>query len=188
MQSSIDGFVASTNGGLPWTVWNFSDNWTWDESLKQEFNRIFDRIGGIVLSGNMGAEGYIGHWSDMAEQHKGDPRFAFAQKIKDVPKFIFSGSLEHTPYERTTIIKGDLTTQLTTLKKTQSKDLITFGGIRFASALLKAGLVDELQLFVNPAILGNGLSIFKEIVNLKPEVISSLGYSCGITVLKYRLT
>jgi dihydrofolate reductase len=69
----------------------------------------------------------------------------------------------------------------------EGEKLITFGGARFAAALLRAGLVDELQLFVNPAILGSGLSLFEGIADLKPELISSRGYACGITVLRYRL-
>jgi dihydrofolate reductase len=188
LQASVDGFVARTNGSMDWAVWNFSDHWTWDESLKNEFNRIFAGIDGIVLSGHMGAQGYIDHWTGMANEHKAEPQFAFAQQIADVPKFILSASLKESNWKNTTIINGDLAEEINALKQAHNKNLITFGGATFGAALLQAGLVDEIQLFVNPAILGSGISVFKDIRNLNPELISSQAYACGVTVLKYRLS
>jgi dihydrofolate reductase len=188
MQSSVDGFVARPDGSLDWLVWNFSDNWTWDGGLQNEFNHIFAAIDGIVLSGNMGAEGYIDHWTAMADEHHNEPRFAFAQKIADVPKYIFSSTLKMPRQDRVSIVSGDLAEELSSLKTKEGKDLITFGGASFAASLLGSGLVDELQLFINPVVLGNGISIFKGIADLKPELLSSQGYACGISVLKYRLS
>src|SRR5690349_13149677 len=92
LQTSIDGFISTVNGSMDWAVWDFSDHWTWDETLQNEFNRIFAGIGGIVLSGHMGAQGYIDHWTSMANNHQGEQQFAFAHQIADVPKFIFSES------------------------------------------------------------------------------------------------
>ena len=187
MQTSVDGFVARADGRLDWTVWNFSDDWTWDAELKQEFNDILAGIDGIVLSGNMGGEGFIDHWTNMAAKHRGEAAFAFAQRIADVPKFIFSNSIPRSTWETASILKGDLREGIQALKKEAGKALITFGGAAFAASLLRAGLVDELQLFVNPRILGEGISIFAGIPNLNPTLISSRPYTCGITVLKYRL-
>lgn len=188
LQTSVDGFVARTDGSMDWTVWNFSDHWTWDAPLKNEFNRIFAGVGGIVLSGNMAAQGYIDHWSGMANAHKTEPQFAFAQQIADVPKFILSASLKESNWENTTIINGELAEEINALKQEHNKDLITFGGATFGAALLRAGLVNEIQLFVNPAILGSGISVFRDIRDLNPELISGQAYACGITVLKYRLS
>jgi dihydrofolate reductase len=188
MQTSIDGFVARTDGDLNWLVWNFSDNWTWDTGLQTEFNHIFTAIDGIVLSGDMGAGGYIDHWTGMANDHRNDPQFAFAQKIADVPKSIFSNTLKTPHRENTSIISGDLTEKINALKGQDGKGLITFGGASFAASLRRSGLVDELQLFVNPVVLGSGISIFQGIPNLKPELLGGKGYACGISVLKYRLS
>jgi dihydrofolate reductase len=189
MQSTLDGFVARPDGSLDWAVWNFSDAWTWDAELQGEFNALFAGIDAIVLSGNMGAEGYIGHWTNMGRKHVGDARFDFARVIASVPKFIFSDSLKETPWENTSILAGDSKKRLTALKaeRGEGKTLITFGGARFAAALLEAGLVDELQLFVNPAVIGEGISIFEGITTLKPRLLGARAYACGVSVLKYAL-
>jgi dihydrofolate reductase len=189
MQSTLDGFVARPGGSLDWAVWNFSDAWTWDPELQGEFNAILAGIDAIVLSGHMGAEGFIDHWTGIGRKHAGDARFDFARAIASVPKFIFSDTLKETPWENTTIVAGDLKKRLNALKaeRGEDKSLITFGGARFAAALLEAGLVDELQLFVNPAVIGEGLSIFEGITSLKPRLLSARAYACGVSVLKYAL-
>jgi dihydrofolate reductase len=188
MQTSIDGFVARTGGGLDWLVWNFGDDWTWDSELKKKFNDIFKGINGIVLSGHMGGEGYIDHWTTIAQNHKGDQQFAFAQKIADVPKYIFSNSLTRVAGKNTSVFNGDFHNQLKDLKDKHDNNLICFGGASFGAALLGSGLVDEIQLFVNPSILGSGISIFNDLSDLNAELISSKAYTCGISLLKYRLS
>jgi dihydrofolate reductase len=188
MQSTLDGFVARPDGSLDWAVWNFSDSWTWDPELQGEFNAILAGIDAIVLSGHMGAEGFIDHWTGIGRKHAGDARFNFARTITSVPKFIFSDTLKKASWEDTAIVSGDLKERLNALKaeRGEGKTLITFGGARFAAALLEAGLVDELQLFVNPAVIGEGLSIF-EGLSLKPRLLGARAYPCGVSVLKYAL-
>ncbi len=61
-------------------------------------------------------------------------------------------------------------------------------GMTLVSALIQQGLVDEFHLFVNPAAIGSGLSIFKDLnrkQNLK--LVKVLPFECGIVVLNYEL-
>ena len=66
-----------------------------------------------------------------------------------------------------------------------SSDL-AFGGAGFASALVANDLVDEYQFYVNPAALGEGLSIFnKPAGDSRLELREVEGYACGIVVIRY---
>jgi dihydrofolate reductase len=79
-----------------------------------------------------------------------------------------------------------LAEEVTGLKTGQGGDIIVFGGVGFASALVSAGLVDEFQFFVNPCALGTGHSIFgkpRKPRNLK--LIRSDSYRCGMVVNRY---
>jgi len=61
-----------------------------------------------------------------------------------------------------------------------------YGGATFVSSLIKEGLIEEFYLFVNPAVIGNGLSIFRNIdsrQNLK--LVKSIPFECGIVLLNY---
>jgi dihydrofolate reductase len=49
------------------------------------------------------------------------------------------------------------------LKSESGKDIIVYGGATFDSSLIRAGLIDEFHLFINPAAIGSGMAIFKDL-------------------------
>ena len=86
----------------------------------------------------------------------------------------------------TVLAKGNLVGEITKLKKQDGKDIIAYGGATFVSALIKHGLIDEFHLFINPAAIGNGMTIFKGLdrkQNLR--LVKSKSFDCGIVVLNY---
>jgi dihydrofolate reductase len=72
------------------------------------------------------------------------------------------------------------------LKSENGKDIIVYGGAAFDSSLIKAGLIDEFHLFINPAAIGSGMAIFKNLSELqKFTLIKSTSFDCGIVELQY---
>jgi dihydrofolate reductase len=65
-------------------------------------------------------------------------------------------------------------------------DAIAFGGVRFGRALLDGDLLDELQLYVNPAAAAAGEPLFTGAKRL--ELTGSASYACGVVVTRYRPT
>jgi dihydrofolate reductase len=190
MQISIDGCVAAAKPGIGWQVWNWGEPWTWDEALKQEFNAIFVSIDCILLSRKMAEEGYLDHWGRVAAAHPADPHYAFARRIVEVDKVVLSDKLPASRWARTIVAAGAMAEEVNALKRRPGRDIICFGGVGFASSLLAAGLVDELQLFVNPAAVGEGRSIFgaSRDEGLKFALFRSTAHDCGIVVNRYRPT
>jgi dihydrofolate reductase len=89
-------------------------------------------------------------------------------------------------WERTIVVNDDLSHEVSKLKRKSGGNIISFGGVRFASALLTEGLVDELQLFINPAIIGAGKSIFKNgLEGTSLRLLHSHQYVWGIVVSRY---
>jgi dihydrofolate reductase len=89
-------------------------------------------------------------------------------------------------WERTIVVNDDLSHEVSKLKRKSGGNIISFGGVRFASALLTEGLVDELQLFINPAIIGAGKSIFENgLEGTTLRLLHSLQYVWGIVVSRY---
>jgi dihydrofolate reductase len=79
-----------------------------------------------------------------------------------------------------------LVEEIAKLKKQGGKDIIAYGGATFVSALIKYGLVDEFHLFINPTVIGSGMSIFKELDSKQNLVlVKSTSFDCGIVVLNY---
>lgn len=64
--------------------------------------------------------------------------------------------------------------------------MIAYGGATFVSDLIQQGLVDEFHLFVNPAAIGNGMSIFKNLNGRQDlKLVKAIPFPCGIVVLNY---
>jgi dihydrofolate reductase len=185
MQMSVDGQV-SADADIDWQVWNFGDRWTWDERLKTHFNAIFETVDCILLSRKMVEEGYLDHWERMARDHADDPRFAFARRIGQVDKVVLTDKLQASRWKNTVLARGGLLEEVSALKRRRGGDIIVFGGVGFASALVAAGVVDEYQLFVNPTAVGAGRSIFGSLPGgLRLQLQQSTSYDCGIVVNRY---
>ena len=183
MQMSVDGFVASDPPDLEWTVWNWGPDCGWDLALQRDFNAAFDSVDTILLSRVMLAQGYVDHWTTAADEHRDDELYAFARRVVEIEKVVATSKPTDVPWPRTRVVGGALAREVATLKASPGGDIISFGGVRFARALLAQGLVDELQLFVNPTAVRNGQSIFDNVQRLR--LTGSTAYECGIVVNRY---
>ena len=185
MQMSVDGYM-SADTGIDWQVWDWSDPWTWDKRLKRRFNTVFDTVDCILLSRKMAEQGYLDHWERVARDHASEPDYAFALKVVQSRKVVLTDKLPRSRWERTVLAPGGMVEEVNALKRRIAGDTIVFGGVGFASALVGAGLVDELQLFVNPAAVGAGRSIFGQLPDgLQLQLLDSAAYDCGIVVNRY---
>lgn len=168
---TADGFIAGPNGEMDWVTFN------WDDGLKKYVTEITEPVDCIVLGRKL-AQGFIPHWAGNLQEEGAD-------KINSTKKVVFTKTLENTAdWENTTLAKGDLTEEITRLKNQDGGDIIAYGGAEFVSSLIEERLIDELHLFINPAAIGNGLSIFKGRTNLQLAHVQ--GFNCGVTVLCYK--
>jgi dihydrofolate reductase len=177
MQITIDGFVAGTNGEMDWMVFD------WDDDMKNYVDEITKPVDCIILGRKL-AEGFIPSWtSRIANPETAD---AFAHKMVDTPKIVFSRTLENADWENTKLAKGDSVQEITKLKKQPSEDIIVYGGGSFVSFLVMEGLIDEYNLFVNPVALGKGMTIFNDLEDkLNLTLVKNKAFDCGIVLLCY---
>jgi dihydrofolate reductase len=187
MQMSVDGFVAADDPMLDWALWDWGPECPWDRALKQRFNDTLSGIDTVLLSRPM-APGYIDHWTRMAEERAGDPDYAFTRHVVAAHKRVLSRSFGKTAAKihkpRTTVGHGPLQDEVAALKQQPGADIICFGGVGLASALLDAEVVDELQLYVNPVAVASGRSIFGQARRLR--CIDATAHACGIVVQRYQ--
>jgi len=187
---SIDGYIALPNGETDWMLWNWGSEWNWDEKLRKYHTELTETIDCILLSRQMAQEGFIAHWAKVTE-NRNDPQFVFAKHIADTKKVVFTKTLDQTfpipgGWDNTSIANGDIESEISQLKKQEGKDIIVYGGAAFVSSLIKAGLIDEFHLLINPVEVGNGMTIFKELDGkLNLALVKATFFACGIAVLKY---
>jgi dihydrofolate reductase len=178
VQMTVDGCVAGPRGEMDFLVWN------WDDALKDYVKEITEPVDCIVLGRKL-AEGFIPHWAAVAA-NPADPEFLAGRKFSDTRKVVFTRTLDRSEWDNTVLAKGSLVDEITQLKQQDGKDIIAYGGATFVSALIEQGLIDEFHLFINPAALGNGMTIFKGLDSkLNLTLVKSTAFDCGIVVLVY---
>ncbi|MFW9928921.1 MAG: dihydrofolate reductase family protein [Candidatus Thorarchaeota archaeon] len=180
VQVTVDGFNGDPDGNLDW---HFAVKWSKD--LIDYVNNLTDSCDTILLGRKM-TDGFISAWTSQLEDEN-NPNYAFAKKMIDTSKVVFSKTLTDSKWANTTLATGDLKEDVKRLKNGKGKDIIVYGGTTFVSSLIKDGLIDELHLFINPVIIGKGTSIFNAIEkaqNLK--LIKAIGFECGMALLVYK--
>ncbi len=178
MQITVDGYVAGLNGDEDWVIRSG------DEKLWQLINELADTSDTLLIGRKM-AEKFLPHF----EGHDPDsPKSAFAQKMVDIPKIIFTRTLDQPFGKNTSLAKGDLAEEIAKLKNQEGKDILVYGGARFVSELIAGGHIDEFYFFVNPVLINKGMRIF-DLLD-KRQTLFPVGVitgQSGVTVLHYRL-
>lgn len=179
VQLTVDGFVAGPKGEMDWLVWD------WDENLKNYVRDLTDPVDTVVLGRKL-AEGFIPHWAGVAAD-PADPQQAAGQKFTDTPKVVFTKTLQTSPWRNTVLATGDLAEEIASLKNQEGGDIIAYGGAEFVSSLIQNDLIDDYHLFINPAVIGRGLTIFSSLEQKqKLTLVKAAAFPCGIVVLHYQ--
>ena len=108
----------------------------------------------------------------------------FARLWRATPKFVFSTTLDEVG-PNATLVKGDAVDQVTRLKE-EAGGPLAVGGAGLASTLLRAGLVDEYGLFVNPVLVGGGTPFFPPLeARLDLELLETRTFASRVVYLRY---
>lgn len=136
-----------------------------------------------IILGRITAEGFIPYWEAVAENPQ-DPDHLLGKRLTEIPKVVFSKTMETSPWGIATLAKGELVEEVNKLKNQNGGKIMVYGGDSFVASLMKHDLIDEYHLGVNPADLENGLPILKELED-KPNrtLVQTKTLECGMVVL-----
>ena len=169
--SSLDGFAAAEGWPGYWGK-EGPEYLAWLEETLAEDHVIV-----------MGANTYREMSQIVAEQE--DPTFA---RMAEIPKFVFSRTLQPPlAWANTQVVAEDAVTALRRMKQEGSAPIRTLGSISLNKVLLRAGLVDVLQLVVFPVVTGQtGLQpIFVDWPDLDLDLVTSRTFDGRLQLLSY---
>ena len=136
-----------------------------------------------LLYGRRTYQVMAGAWPGRA----GDP---FADWMNSVEKHVVSNTLSEADanWGPTSLIRGtDLTAAVTALRERQGRDVNVMGSAQLVRALFEADVVDELNLMIEPIVLGGGKSIFPTDGAARPfELVSATTAKTGVQVCRYQ--
>ena len=154
---SLDGVMEAPGGeDFKYKGWSFQfdrgeegNKFKLDETVESE----------ALLLGRVTYEGFAAAWP----RREGE----FADKFNSMPKYVVSSTLEDPEWNNTTVLKGDVSDEVSKLKQSIGGDIYIHGSCRLAQTLIEHDLVDELHLMVFPVVLGTGKRLFGETSDMK---------------------
>jgi len=175
--ASADGYVADAAGGFEWAAPD-------DEVLG--FVNDLERPVGTYLYGR-GMYQTMRYWENL-DALSGHPPLdlQFARIWQAADKVVFSTTLTAAATARTRIEPSFDPDLVRRLKKSAARDL-TIGGADLAGQALRAGLVDEVQLFLVPVIVGGGKRALPDGARADMELQGTRRFASGVVYLSYRL-
>ncbi len=177
MSVSLDGFIAGADGELDWHLV--------DDELHTHFNEQLAAMGAFV-SGRVTYELMAEFWptADTDPSSTG-PMVEFARIWRDMPKIVFSRTLERADWN-TTVVRELVPDEVVKLKGQPGGDL-ALGGAELAADFMRHDLIDELRLYVHPVVLGRGKALFRPSPSRTPlRLAESRAFGNGVVLLRYR--
>ena len=119
-------------------------------------------------------------------ERAGDP---YADQMNAIKKYVASRSLTAADmtWNSTLLSAADAIGDVAELRTHDGGDLVIWGSAGLVTGLLAAGLVDELNLMIEPILLGGGKRIFPEDGEARPmQLVASITTGTGVQVCTYR--
>jgi dihydrofolate reductase len=175
--TSLDGYVADEKGNFDWAAP--------DEEVHSFVNDL-ERPVGTYLYGRRMYEAMV-YW-ETAHTLADEPPVVhdFAEIWQAADKIVYSRTLETAGSARTRLERDFDPETVRQLKASAGRD-ITVGGPDLAAQAIRAGLVDEFQLFVAPVVVGGGKQALPDNVRLKLELLDERRFGSGVVYLHYRI-
>jgi len=172
MITSLDGYVADEKGNFDWAEP--------DEEVHSFVNDLERRVG-TYLYGRRMYETMV-YWETQGE----DSDFArdYATIWRAANKVVYSRTL-HRASSRLTRVENDFNAAAVRAMKEESEKDLTISGPELAGQALRAGLVDEVGLFVVPVIVGGGNRALPHAVHLKARLHEERRFTNGTVFLRY---
>jgi dihydrofolate reductase len=175
---SADGVMEDPGGaeGYRHGGWTFKFNDP--EGMKYKLDETLGHD--ALLLGRATYEGFAKAWPGMTDD------VGFADKMNSMPKYVVSRTLTHADWNNSTVLNGDLATEVTALKAQDGGDILVAGSATLVRGLTDLGLVDEYRLMVFPIALGEGKRVFAGIADAATLTLADVKpLQSGTVILTY---
>jgi dihydrofolate reductase len=176
MSVSVDGYFEGPNREIDWHLV--------DEELHDHFNQVLGVMSAFI-DGRRTYELMAGFWPTAdADPSSTRPMVEFAKIWRDMPKIVFSRTLQRADWNAT-IVRA-LDPELILELKQQPGGDVALGGADLAAAFRRHDLIDEYRLYVHPVVLGRGNPLFQpEDSTTNLRLVESRVFGNGVVLLHY---
>jgi len=174
--TSLDGYVADEDGNFDWAA---------PGEEVHSFVNDLERPVGTYLYGRRMYEVMV-PWETVQPHDEQSPSARdFAQIWQAADKVVFSKTLETVSSARTRLERAFDPESVRQMKESAEHD-ISVGGPNLARQAIKAGLIDEIHLFLTPVVVGGGTRALPDNVRLRLDLMEERRFGNGMVYLRYR--
>jgi dihydrofolate reductase len=173
--TSLDGYVADADGNFEWAAPS--------EEVHAFVNEV-ERPIGTYLYGRRMYETML-PWDDADAFADASPvSREFSEIWRAADKVVYSTTLESVSSARTRLERAF---DPEAVRRMKAEGDLSVGGAGLAAEALRAGLVDEIQLFLTPAVVGGGTRALPDGLRLDLELLDERRFASGVVYARYRL-
>ena len=172
--ASLDGFVADAEGNFDWAAP--------DEEVHAFVNDLERPVGTYLLGRRMYETMAV--WETMALDDEPPVMRDFAEIWRAADKVVYSRTLAEVSTARTRLEREFDADAVRRMKAAAEHD-IAVGGPELAAQAIEAGLVDELQLFLTPVVVGGSKHSLPTTVKVHLELRDVRRFGNGTVYLRY---
>jgi dihydrofolate reductase len=173
---SLDGYIADADGDFEWAAP--------DEEVFAFVNELERPVGAYLYGRRMYETMRYWETADTLPDQSA-VSLDFARIWQAADKIVYSATLQAPDTARTRVERDFDPDQVRKLKEAAGRDL-TVGGAHLAAQAIAAGLVDEYQLFLVPAVVGGGTRALPDQVRLNLTLAEEREFGGGTVYLCYR--
>ncbi|SDJ97171.1 Dihydrofolate reductase [Actinopolyspora mzabensis] len=160
---SLDGYTSGPDGPA-------GDSWLHERALHPQTAEYFEGIwrgADTLLLGRTNYEGFHSVWPGITRDEETDPRTRELGRWLDATeKVVVSRTLTEARWENSRIAR-DLVSEVEELRDQPGRDVLVANSASVIAELLRLDLIDDLRLFVIPVLVGGGLRLFPDGVDIR---------------------
>src|SRR5208283_1520680 len=174
---TLDGYFVDGHGDMSWA------NTARESAEWREFTDQNATSGGVFLFGRVTYDLMKSFWPT---QQAAEMFPVVAERMNNLPKVVFSRTLDSVSWKNTTLAKGELAAEVRRMKQESGADLVILGGGSIVAQLAQERLIDEFQIALTPVVLGKGRTMFDGIrEKLALKLVKSRVFGNGSVFLRY---
>ena len=178
--ASIDGVVQDPDGEEGFRLGGWFGQFggkDLEEWAKVEFEEALGTE--ALLLGRRSDEWFAARWLSKSGE--------WADRLNSLPKYVVSSTLQEPKWSNSTVLRGDVVSEVTKLKQELDGDIVVYASYQLGRTLIEHDLVDELRLYVYPVVLGAGERLFGQTSDKKPmRLVDAKTIGDGLAFLTYQ--
>src|SRR5215208_5879370 len=133
-----------------------------------------------MLLGRRSYEWMAGRWPSRSGE--------LADRLNSMPKYVVSSTLEDPDWNNSTVLKGDVVNEVSSLKQELDGEIVVVASFQLVRTLMEHDLADELRLKIYPVALGAGKRLFGETSDKKRmRLLDTRTVGDGLAFLAYEV-